>query len=109
MSTADLRLYTEAARALDFKGPNISEAGEDMFAGRVIRSYSGMAKDKILVAKATAGKDSNLWGAVDTAADDENPKIGRIQANSEEFFCKILLKYGVNMPNPTETVLYLPA
>lgn len=109
MSTADLRLYKEAARALDFKGPNISEAGEDMFAGRAIRSYTDMAKNKILVAKATAGKDSNLWAAVDTSADDVNPKIARTQANSELFFIKILLKYAVNIPNPTECVLYLPA
>lgn len=109
MSTADLRLYKEAARALDFKGPNISEAGEDMFAGRVIRSYSGFPKDYIMVAKATAGTDSNLWAAVDVATDDENPKIARLQANSEEFFCKILLSYGVNIVNPTETVTYAPA
>jgi len=109
MSTADLRLYKEAARALDFKGPNISEAGDDMFAGREIRSYSGMKKDWIVVAKATAGKDSNLWAAVDTSSDDVNPKIARTQANSELFFIKILLKYAVNSPNPTETVVYAPA
>jgi len=109
MSTADIRLYKEAARALDFKGANITEAGEDRFGGFEIRAYSGMAKDTILIAKATAGKDSNLWAAVDVSGDEENPKIARTRAASELFFIKIILKYAVNIPNPTETVLYLSA
>lgn len=109
MSTADYRLYQEAARALDFKGPNITEAGESKYGGRTIRHYSGMEKDHIIVAKATASTDSNLWAAVDVIDDAEYPKIARLQANSELFFIKILLKYGVNSPLPTECVLYSPA
>jgi hypothetical protein len=109
MSTTDIRLYKEAARALDFKGSNISDAGDDRFAGFEIRSYSGMGISYIIAAVSTAGKDSNLWAAVDVANDDENPKIARTKAASELFFIKILLKYGVNCPNPTQTVLYSPA
>jgi hypothetical protein len=109
MNTTDFRLYQQAARALDFKGPDIGDAQESRFAGRQIRHYTGMAKDSIIVAKATAGKDSNLWAGVDVAGDTENVKIERYRPESERFIVKVLAKMGVNSPNPEETVVYLPA
>jgi hypothetical protein len=108
MSTRDFRAYQAAARALDFKGSDIGDAMDARYAGRTIRFYNGMANDHIVVAKATAGRDSNLWAGIDTVGDDENVKIQRVQNNSELFFAKVLFKYAVNSPNPTETVLYKP-
>lgn len=108
MSTRDYRYYLAAARALDFKGIGIEDAGSGMYAGKTIRFYSGMENNHIIVAKSTAGRDSNFWAAVDVAGDEENIKIARLQANSELFFVKVLFKYAVNAGNPTEIVLYLP-
>jgi len=108
MNTTDYRAYGAAARALDFKGDNIFEAVNGRFAGRQIRHYSGMLKDNILVSKATAGKDSNLWGAVDVAGDDDNVKIERYRPESERFIIKVLFSYAVNTPNPTQQVIYEP-
>jgi hypothetical protein len=109
MSTTDLRLYGAAARALDFKGVDIADAMNDRYAGRQIRSYTGFSKDKIIVAKATAGQDSNLWAAIDMNGDEENVKIERYRPESENFIVKVLFKYGVNCAHPEETVIYLPA
>ena len=109
MSTADFRLYQQAARALDFKGPDIGDAMAARFAGREIRHYVGLGKDHIIVAKGTAGKDSNLWAAVDVAGDDSNVKIERYRPESERFINKVLFKYAVNVGNPEETVIYNPA
>jgi ATP-dependent protease ClpP protease subunit len=109
MSTADARLYEAASRALDFKGAAIGERGEMRYAGFEIRSYSGMAKDYIVIAKATAGKDSNLWAGVDVLGDESNVKIARYRPESEKFIVKALLKYAVQVGNPTECVLYSPA
>lgn len=108
MNTTDFRLYQEAARALDFKGVNIGDAMQERFAGRQIRYYTGMSKDKIIVAKATAGKDSNLWAAVDVISDPETVKIERYRPESELFIVKVLFKYGVNIGLPGETIIYLP-
>jgi len=108
MSTTDFRLYLEAARALDFKGSNITEAVDEMFAGRRIRFYNGMKKDYILVAKATAGKDSNLWAGVAVDGDTENVKIERHRPESENFFIKVLFKYGVNFGLDAEVVITSP-
>ena len=109
MSTQDLRLYKEAARALDFKGSNITDALEDRFAGRAIRSYSGMTKDVIIVAKATTGTDSNLWAGVDVDGDEENVKVERYRPESELFTVKVLFKYAVQVAQPEESVIYLSA
>lgn len=109
MNTTDYRLYQEAARSLDYKGPNISDAQEARFAGRQIRYYNGMKKDSIIVAKGTAGKDSNLWAAVDVNGDEENVKIERYRPESELFIVKVLFKYGVTAVNYPECVIYNPA
>lgn len=109
ISTSDYRLYQQAARALDFKGTDIGDAQASRFAGREIRNYSGLEKDHIIVAKSTAGKDSNLWAGIDVNGDSENVKIERFRPESENFIVKVLMKYGVQSPNPTETVHYKPA
>ena len=108
MSTTDLRLYGAAARALDFKGVDIADAMNNRYAGRLIRGYTGFSKDKIIVAKATAGSDSNLWAAIDVQGDEENVKIERFRPESENFIVKVLFKYGVGVPHFEETVIYLP-
>lgn len=108
MHTTDYRLYLQAARALDFKGPNIGEAGEERFAGRQIRYYEGFKKDHIMVAKATADKDSNLWAGVDVVADTETVKIERFRPESENFIVKLLFKYGVNYAIGSQIVIYKP-
>lgn len=109
MHTTDYRLYLQAARALDFKGPGIGDAGEERFAGRQIRYYSGMKKDHIIVTKATAGKDSNLWAGVDVVADTETVKIERFRPESELFIIKLLFKYAVNYAIGSQVVIYKPA
>lgn len=109
LSTQDLRLYKEAARALDFKGSNITDALDERFAGRAIRSYSGMSKNKIIVAKATTGSDSNLWAGVDVDGDEENVKVERYRPESEKFIVKVLFKYAVQVAQPEESVIYLSA
>jgi hypothetical protein len=109
MNTTDYRLYLQAARALDFKGPNIGDANLQRFAGREIRFYEGLPKDRIVVCKATSGKDSNLWAGVDVSGDEENVKIQRFRPESENFIVKILFKYGVQIAVPEEIVFYEPA
>lgn len=109
MNTTDYRLYLQAARALDFKGPNIGDAALERFAGRQIRYYEGFPKNHIMVAKATAGKDSNLWAGVDVVADTETVKIERFRPESENFIVKLLFKYGVNYAIGSQIVIYKPA
>ena len=107
MPTSAYRLYQQAARALDFKGTNIGDAMEDRFGGFTIRHYSGMTVNKIIIAKCTAGRDSNLWAGIDVNTDDTTVKIARKSAMSELFGVLVRAKYGTQVGNPTECVLYL--
>ena len=109
MNTTDFRLYLAAARELDFKGSNITMAEDARFAGRQIRYYNGMPKDVIIVAKATAGRDSNLWCGVDAESDADNVKIERYRPESENFIVKLLLKMGVGVAIEKELVIYKPS
>tara|TARA_R110000822_G_scaffold10646_5_gene40154 strand:+ start:4492 stop:5421 length:930 start_codon:yes stop_codon:yes gene_type:complete len=109
MPTSAFRLYQQAARALDFKGTNIGDAQEDRFGRFNIRHYSGMTVNKIIVAKSTAGRDSNLWTGIDVNTDDTTVKIARKSAMSELFGVLVRAKYGTQVGNPTECVLYLSA
>jgi hypothetical protein len=109
MNTGDARKYLAAARALDFKGSNISDAMEMRFAGRQIRHTDGMKANSILAVKSTADSTSNLWAGVWANGDEENVKIARLQANSELFFAKVLMKMAVNFANAEEVVIYNPA
>lgn len=109
MNTTDYRLYQQAARSLDYKGTDIADAAKAMFAGRQIRFYNGLPKNYIVVAKATAGRDSNLWAGIDTSSDEGNVKIERWRPESEEFFIKLLFKFGVNFGIGSEIVIYEPA
>ena len=109
MSTSAFRKYEAASRSLDFKGSAITDSGEARYAGFEVRHYSGMEADTIIVAKSTAGKDSNLWAAVDTMTDSSDVKIARYRPESEKFIVKALLKYAVNVGNPTECVIYVAA
>jgi len=109
MSTSALRFYQQAERALDFKGTNIGDAQDERFGGFAIRNFSGMSADTIIACKATAGRDSNLWAGVDISGYYENVKIARKSSMSELFGVLVRAKYGVQVGNPTECVLYLPA
>lgn len=109
MNTTDFRLYLQAARALDFKGPNIGDAMEARFAGRQIRYYEGMAKDNVIVAKGTLGQNSNLWAGVNAENDPSNIKIERYRPESELFILKVLFSMNVNFAIGKELVIYEPA
>lgn len=109
MSTSAFRFYQQAARALDFKGTNIGDAQDGIFGGFSIRHYSGMTTSKIIVAKSTGGRDSNLWCGIDVNTDETTVKIARKSAMSELFGVLVRAKYGTQVANPTECVLYLSA
>ena len=109
MGTGAYRMYEQASRNLDFKGAQITENGESRFAGFEVRHYSGLANDNIVIAKCTAGKDSNFWGGIAVDGDAENVKIARYRPESELFIVKALFQYAVQVGNPTECVIYLPA
>lgn len=106
MSTASFRMYEEAQRLMTFKGKGPADKGEPNFAGREIRHYSGFPANKIIVAKATTGQDSNLYAATDKINDVENLVIEKLRPEGEHYFLKALFKMDANFSLAAETVYY---
>jgi hypothetical protein len=109
MSHTDKYLYQEAARALDFKGTNIDERIRDNYGGFPIVSVHGMPKDRIVMGNIGSGNPSNFKASHWMDSDRNNVKIERLQANSDLFFVKVALDFGVNYVYGKEIVTYAPA
>ena len=101
--------YDEAARALDFKGADIYEAGVARFGGYPIISLNGIPANRVFMMNAGGGDMSELKVAAWIDADKFNVKIDRLQANSDLFFIKIGTSVGVNHLYGKQIVEYSPA
>ena len=109
MSHIDKYLYREAARSLDFKGTNIDEKIRDQFGGFPIVSTHGIPAGRIVMGNIGSGDQSNFKASHWMDSDRNNVKIERLQANSDEFFIKVALDFGVNTVYGKEIVTYATA
>lgn len=106
MSTATWRLYQAADRALTVKGSSPYDKADPQFAGREVRYYSGFPANKIIIAKATTGTDSNFYAATDKINDVENFIIEKLRPEGEFYFLKALFKMDANFSIDSESVYY---
>lgn len=106
---AILDAYDEAARALDFKGANIYEAGRPMFAGYPIKTVVKIPANRIFFYNAGAGDMNEIKMATWADSDRFTVKIDRLQADSDEFFIKVNAELGVNHVYGKQITEYSPA
>lgn len=78
------------------------------FQGKRIIPMVALPEDTIIMGNFTTGMDSNLWMGVDYANDEEVLQVEKLQANSELYFFKMLLKMDVNIVRPSEITAHLP-
>jgi hypothetical protein len=102
-------LYRQAARALDYKGTNITEAIRDLYGGYPIVSTNSIPANRIFAFNANSGETSELKVGVWSDADKYNVKIERLQANSDLFFIKINAEVGVQTVWGKQITEYSPA
>jgi hypothetical protein len=102
-------LYRQAARALDFKGTNITEAVRDLYGGYPIISLPNVPANRAFTMMTGGGEKSALKVGVWNDADRYNVKIDRLQANSDLFFIKINMELGVSHIWGKEITEYSPA
>ncbi len=77
-----------------FKGVNTTDEGINKFKGYEIVPLAGIPDNTILFTEALPANDSNLYIGMNSA-EDNNLQLQRLQANSEMFFLKGLMKYDV--------------
>lgn len=79
-----------------------------LFQGKRIIPMVALPDDTIIMGCFTTGVDSNLWMGIDYANDEEVLQVEKLQANSELYFFKMLLKMDVNIVRPSEITAHIP-
>jgi len=101
-------LYDEYLTDKVVKYKDNTGINEYRFKGKRIVALNSLPKDTIIFGQFTTGRDSNAWMGVDYANDENVLQIEKLQANSELYFFKMLLKMDVNIVRPGEIVLWTP-
>lgn len=96
---------TFLTRALDFKGNNYTQQGINNYKGYEIVPVAGMPDNTIVFTRANDDFDSNLWVGMNSTEDNQL-MLAKLQANSELYFMKGLMKYDVEYGWSEEVFLF---
>lgn len=91
--------------SLTFKGVNTTERGINKYKGYEIVALGGFPDNTILFTSALDDTSSNLYIGMNSQ-EDNNLQLQRLQANSELFFLKGLMKYDVQYGFSEEAFLF---
>lgn len=100
--------YDEYVSSKEYKYTDNRQENQHMFRGKRIIPMTALPENTIIIGCFTTGTDSNLWMGVDYANDEDVLQVDKLQANSELYFFKMLLKMDVNIVKPAEIVAHLP-
>lgn len=108
MNYTTYNLFDEAQKNQTYKGVDFTQSGVPMFYGREVVKIADMPANTFVVAKGMATMESNLWLGMNSIQ-DANIQLSRLQANSELWFIKMLMKVDVQIGFMSEVVLYHPS
>lgn len=100
--------YNMYLSAKTMKYSDNRKENEHRFQGKRIIPMVALPNDTIFMGVFTTGVDSNLWMGVDYADDENVLQVEKLQANSEKYFFKVLLKMDVNIVRPSEITAHIP-
>lgn len=104
-SYATWDLYDQSQVNQTYKGIDTTKAGVPMFKGRKVEKIADFPDNTFFIAKGKPTMESNLWVGLNSIA-DEGLQLARLQANSEKYFIKMLMKADVQIGWNNETVYY---
>lgn len=99
------QMWEEAQQNGSFKGVDNTMAGLNRFSGRQVVPLFGMPDNTIMLGKGTADMTSNLWVGMNSV-EDATVQFAKLQANSELYFIKMLMKVDTNYGFGAELALY---
>lgn len=105
MSVEDAQKYEEALATTTYKNQDTTEAGIRKYKGFRIEVVAGLPENTFYFCEATTDVNSNLHMPV-TETVGMNFNIDKLQANSDLYFYKGLVKMGVAIAKPSEFVIY---
>lgn len=104
-SYATYDLYMQYQIAQTYKGNDITMDGVPRFKGREVVKINDLPDNFFLIAKGLATPESNMWVGMNSV-DDAKLELRQLQANSENWFIKMLMKVDVQFGWNSEVVLY---
>ncbi|QTE37478.1 hypothetical protein J3L18_31010 [Mucilaginibacter gossypii] len=104
-SYATYDLYDQSQINQTYKGVDITQQGKDTFKGRKVEKIADFPDNTYFIAKGMPTMESNLWIGLNSIA-DEGLQLRQLQANSELYFIKMLMKADVQIGWNNETVYY---
>lgn len=104
-SYATYDLYVQSQINQTYKGVDITQEGVGTFKGRKVVRIADFPDNAFFIAKGKPTMESNLWIGLNSIA-DEGLILQKLQANSELFFIKMLMKADVQIGWNSETVYY---
>lgn len=102
-------MYNSFLSDKTFKYSDNRQENQHLFQGKRIIPMVALPDDTIVMGVFTTGYDSNLWMGVDYANDENVLQVEKLQANSELYFFKMLLKMDINIVRPKEVIAHIPA
>lgn len=106
MGYAAYDLYSEWQIAQTYKGVDMTQNGVKKFRGLPVIPIPDMPANYFMIARGKADPTSNLWVGVNAMDDETYVQVARLQANSELFFVKMLMKADVAIGWASEVVTY---
>jgi hypothetical protein len=88
-----------------FKGVNTTDEGINKYKGYEVVALAGLPDNTILFTEALDDTSSNLYVGMNSA-EDNNLQLQKLQANSELFFLKGLMKFDVQYGFSQQVFLY---
>lgn len=108
MDYASWDKYDEYVSSKEYKYTDNRQENQHMFRGKRIIPMTALPENTIIIGCFTSGVDSNLWMGIDYVNDEDVLQVDKLQANSELYFFKMLIKMDVNIVKPGEIVAHLP-
>lgn len=98
-------IYGQSQINQSFKGVDTTKEPVPYYKGRKVERIADFPDNTYLIAKGKPDTESNLWVGLNSIA-DEGLQLARLQANSELYFVKMLMKADAQIGWNNETVLY---
>lgn len=105
VSIEDEQVYQDFLTTQTFKNNNTTDRGLNLYKGYEVVPIAGLPKDTFVFCECTGGVDSNLYVGMNST-EDNNLQLQRLQANSELFFFKGLMKYDVQYAFGNQTYVW---
>lgn len=98
-------IYEDFLTTQTFKNNNTTDKGIRQYKGFEIVALAGLPDNTIIFTEALSATDGNLWLGLNSVS-DEAFQLARLQANSELFFIKMLMKMDVQYGFANKVFMY---